>query len=226
MSSEIPVITIDGPAGVGKGTIARALAEMFSFHYLDSGATYRALAYAMMMEGIQTHDIQTIVGTAEELALDFPSDGGFEAHIDGANIDENLRSEECSSLASKIASLPEVRMALLAMQRSFQKNPGLVADGRDMGTVVFPSAQAKIFLEASSEERARRRYKQLIAQGISANFDHLFDSIRARDERDRTRSTAPLVAAEDACVIDSTKMSIEAVVENSAAFVRERLSIV
>ena len=224
--STVPVVTIDGPAGVGKGTLARQLAVMFSFHYLDSGAVYRALSVQALKKGIHEGDVDQLVALANNLGLTFPHSVEFAAHLDGENIDASLRTEECSSFASKIAVISEVRLALLTLQRSFQASPGLVGDGRDLGTVVFPQAQAKIFLDASCEERAQRRYKQLIDQGISANFDHLFDSIRARDERDRTRSTAPLVAAKDAWVIDSTQMSIEAVVENSAAYVKKRLSIV
>ncbi len=228
MSSEglfykAPVVTIDGPAGVGKGTLAKQLARMFEFHYLDSGAVYRALAVGASEEGIAPENIQRLVELAQDLSLEFPPDKDFSAHIHGQDIDDDLRTEACSTYASKIAVIAEVRQALLALQRSFRIAPGLVSDGRDLGTVVFPDAEVKIFLDASCEERAHRRYKQLIEQGISANFDHLFDSIRARDERDRTRSTAPLVAAKDAMVIDSTKMSIETVVSSSAAIVRERL---
>ena len=223
MSNDAPVISIDGPAGVGKGTLARALAQIFQFHFLDSGATYRALALKVINENVDVSDVEKITSMADDLALAFPAEEDFVAHANGINIDESLRSEECSSMASKIASIPEVRAALLVLQRSFQQAPGLVADGRDMGTVVFPHAKAKIFLDASCEERAQRRYKQLIAQGISASFDHLFDSIRARDERDRTRSTAPLAAAEDAWVIDSTEMTIDSVVETAANYVRKRL---
>ena len=221
-----PVVAIDGPAGVGKGTIAKQLAQKFGFYYLDSGAVYRALAVKALKDGVQLENINKLTELATGLSLEFPQQENFAAHIDGINIDASLRSEQCSSFASQIASIAEIRKELLDLQRRFKVEPGLVGDGRDLGTVVFPQAEVKIFLDASCEERAQRRYKQLIEQGISANFDHLFDSIRARDERDRTRSTAPLVAAEDAWVIDSTEMSIQAVVKNSAAFVRERLSIV
>lgn len=221
-----PVITIDGPAGVGKGTLAKHLASMFLFHYLDSGAVYRALAVKALKEGIGHDDVVGLVRLAKSLKLSFPHEHDFAAHIDSENIDASLRTDECSQLASQVAVLSDIRQALLALQRGFQAPPGLIGDGRDLGTVVFPDAEVKIFLDASCEERARRRYKQLIDQGISANFDHLFESIHARDERDRTRSTAPLVAAKDAWVIDSTTMSIEAVVENTAAYVTKRLSIV
>ncbi len=220
---QIPVVTIDGPAGVGKGTLAKKLAQMFEFNYLDSGAVYRALSVKALKEGIQLYDLDQLIELASQLSLEFPQQEGFAAHIDGENIDASLRSEECSSYASQVATISEVRKELLALQRRFQAVPGLIGDGRDLGTVVFPQAKVKIFLDASCEERAQRRYKQLIAQGISASFGHLFDSIRARDERDRARSTAPLVAAKDAMVIDSTKMSIETVVSSSAAYVRERL---
>ncbi len=222
-TAHIPVVTIDGPAGVGKGTLAKKLAQMFEFNYLDSGAVYRALSVKALKEGVQLDDLTKLVELASQLSLAFPQEKNFAAHIDGENIDASLRSEECSSYASQVAVISEVRTELLALQRRFQAAPGLVGDGRDLGTVVFPQAEVKIFLDASCEERAQRRYKQLIEQGISANFDHLFDSIRARDERDRTRSTAPLVAAKDAMVIDSTEMSIETVVSSSAAYVRERL---
>ena len=223
--AQIPVVTIDGPAGVGKGTLAKKLALMFEFNYLDSGAVYRALSVKALKESVQLDNVAGLIQLASQLSLEFPQEKHFAAHIDGENIDASLRSEECSGYASQVASISEVRKELLALQRRFQAVPGLVGDGRDLGTVVFPQAEVKIFLDASCEERAQRRYKQLIDQGISANFDHLFDSIRARDERDRTRSTAPLVAAEDAMVIDSTKMSIETVVSSSAAYVRERLFI-
>jgi cytidylate kinase len=222
---QVPVVTIDGPAGVGKGTLAKELAQMFGFNYLDSGAVYRALSVKALKEQIQLDDLAQLVELARQLSLEFPQDQNFAAHIEGENIDASLRSEECSSYASQVAVLSEVRKELLALQRRFQASPGLVADGRDLGTVVFPQAEVKIFLDASCEERAQRRYKQLIDQGISANFEQLSDGIRERDERDRSRSTAPLVAAKDAMVIDSTKMSIETVVSSSAAYVRKCLFI-
>ena len=178
LNASAPVITIDGPAGVGKGTLAKKLAAIFSFHYLDSGAVYRALGHKALKEGVAANDVVQLVALANNLSLSFPQSENFMAHIDGENIDAGLRTEECSNLASKIAVISEVRQALLALQRGFQMSPGLVGDGRDLGTVVFPSAEVKIFLDASCEERAQRRYKQLIDQGISANFDHLFDSIQ------------------------------------------------
>lgn len=222
----ISVITIDGPAGVGKGTLAKQLARHYKFHYLDSGAVYRALANLVLEQGLDSTDITAIEQAISHLKLTFPSGSNFEAHSAGRNIDAQLRSEECSSMASKIAAYPSVRMELLALQRDFQTSPGLVADGRDLGTVVFPAAEVKIFLDASPKERAERRHKQLIGQGISASFDHLLESICARDERDRTRSTSPLVAASDALVVDSTSLSIEAVVDLTVDYVNKQLNYV
>ncbi len=219
----VPVIAIDGPAGVGKGTLAKQLATRLDFHYLDSGAVYRALASKAIQEQVAIDDTEGLVKLARDLSISFPASDAYLAYSGGVDIDAQLRSESCSGMASRIASQPEVRAELLNVQRSFRQPPGLVGDGRDLGTVVFPDAQAKIFLDASCEERAQRRYKQLIEQGISASFDHLFESIRERDERDRTRSTAPLVAASDARVIDSTEMTIEAVVEQAENYIRECL---
>jgi cytidylate kinase len=219
------VATIDGPAGVGKGTLAKQLASHFKFYYLDSGAVYRAVALRILQENIDPQDMPAIIDVARGLNLEFPSQDNYQAYVNGVNIDAALRSEECSDMASKIASFPGVRTEVLELQRSFRKAPGLVGDGRDLGTVVFPDAQAKIFLDASCEERAQRRYKQLINQGIGASFDHLFDSIRARDERDRTRSTSPLAAAEGAWVIDSTELTIEEVFGIAAEYIQQQLSM-
>ena len=219
------VATIDGPAGVGKGTLAKQLASHFDFYYLDSGAVYRAVALKILQEHIDPGNLPAIIKAAQGVDLEFPAQDDYQAHAQGINIDAALRSEACSEMASRIASFPAVRVEVLELQRSFRRAPGLIGDGRDLGTVVFPDAPAKIFLDASCEERAQRRYKQLINQGIGASFDHLFDSIRARDERDRTRSTSPLVAAEGARVIDSTELTIEKVFSIATDYIQQQLSM-
>lgn len=222
-SESIPVIAVDGPAGVGKGTLTKSLAAHYGFHYLDSGAVYRALAYQVLKRSLTLQDGAEIVRLAAELDLSFPPQHGYQAKMAGQIIEADIRTEACSMMASKIAAESPIRTQLLALQKSFRRSPGLVCDGRDMGTVVFPHAQVKIFLDASCEERAQRRYKQLIDQGISANFAHLFDSIMARDRSDRTRAHSPLVAAEDAWVIDSTELTIEEVIGAATDYINRTL---
>lgn len=214
-------ITIDGPAGVGKGSLSKNLAQHFGLHYLDSGAVYRALAVDAMAKDVSVEDETRLTELAASLDLEFPASEGYETFVGGNNVETLLRTEACSAMASKIASLAPVRAQLLALQRSFQQAPGLVADGRDMGTVVFTEASFKIFLDASCEERAQRRYKQLINQGLSASFDALFASIRERDLRDRTRATAPLREADDAWVIDSSDLSEKEVFQLVVASVQK-----
>ncbi len=213
MSTEIPVITIDGPSGSGKGTISQLVARKLGWHYLDSGALYRALALAAMNRGIALDDSKALRRLAGQLDVVFDISGTQQEVIvlDGREVTQDLRTESCGNAASKVASQGYVRTALLDWQRQKRQQPGLVADGRDMGTVVFPQASLKIYLTASIEERARRRYKQLMEKGISANLEQLSKVIAERDVRDAKRSVAPLKAAHDAHVIDTTTRSIEEV---------------
>lgn len=214
MVDEIPVITIDGPSGSGKGTVAGILAQQLGWHLLDSGAIYRALGLAAQRHSIATDDIPALVELARSLDLEFRVIGdNVSIFLEEQDVSVEIRSETCGNQASKIAVIAQIREALLDRQRRFQRPPGLVADGRDMGTVVFPNARCKIFLTASVEERANRRHKQLKEKGISVNLRLLFDEIAERDERDASRKAAPLKAAEDAVMIDTTDLDINQVVQ-------------
>jgi cytidylate kinase len=205
-----PIITIDGPSGSGKGTVAGLLAERLGWRVLDSGALYRLVGLAVERAGIDFENADKISEIARNLDVRFEAG---KVSMAGEDVSLAIRSERAGNNASKVAALPAVRQALLDWQRAQAGAPGLVADGRDMGTVVFPQAPVKIFLDASAEERAKRRYKQLMEKGLTANLANLTAEIRERDERDRNRAVAPLRPAEDAVVIDSTSLSIEAVLE-------------
>ncbi len=210
----IPVITIDGPGGSGKGTVAMRLAESLGWHFLDSGALYRLVAVAAIDRGISPKEEEALGGVASSLDVNFGISGdGMVILLDGNYITGRLRSEEVSVFSSKIATFSIVRSALVKRQRAFRKAPGLVADGRDMGTVIFPDAVLKIFLTANAEARAKRRYKQLKEKGESVNLSRLFREIKKRDERDSSRAIAPLKPADDAHIIDSTDLSIDEVLQ-------------
>jgi cytidylate kinase len=212
--TKTPIITIDGPSGSGKGTISQRVAEKLNWHFLDSGAVYRMLALAVIQEKVAATDESAIVDLAHSLDARFlvnPVDAASIILLNGIDVSREIRTELCGEMASKIASLASVRQALLARQRAFAKMPGLVADGRDMGTVVFPQAVMKIFLDATPEERANRRYKQLKKRGIDANLAQILTDLKARDERDRNRLVAPLRPAIDAILIDTTCLSIDEV---------------
>jgi cytidylate kinase len=206
----VPIIAIDGPSASGKGTIAEKVAEKLGFHVLDSGALYRLTALFAIRQGVSLADEAAVAALAAELPAEFRQG---QVWLAGENVSQAIRAEEVGEGASKVAALPAVREALLARQRAYVQAPGLVADGRDMGTVVFPQAQTKVFLTASPEARAERRYKQLIEKGNSANLAALVRDMRARDERDTQRAVAPLKPAPDAQVLDSTAMNIDQVVE-------------
>ena len=206
------VITIDGPSGSGKGTLAEALARRLGWHLLDSGALYRIVALAAAQREVGIEDGAGLAEMARELDIEFrPGDGGVAVRLDGRDVSLEIRAESVSANASRVAALGAVRGALLERQRGFRRAPGLVADGRDMGTVVFPDARLKVFLEASPEERAARRLKQLIDKGLGGSLRALLAGIRERDERDRQRVESPLVPAADAVVIDSTALGVDAV---------------
>ena len=217
-----PVIALDGPGGSGKGTVAREVARRLGWNFLDSGALYRILAHTATERGINPDDVKALVDCANRMHLEFHDAGDDAAFIvDGEDVTDRIRTEECGELASRIAPIAEVRRALLERQRMQRQPPGLVADGRDMGTVVFPDAGVKIFLTASAEERAQRRCKQLNTKGVTATLPALLREIRERDERDASRRVAPLKPAPDATILDTTDLTIEEVVERVLALAQE-----
>lgn len=215
----VPVLTIDGPSGSGKGTISRAVAARMGWHYLDSGALYRAIGVAAGWANVDLSDASALVRFAFDTEVGFRSEGGGEPRVlvNGVDATGELRTETAGAAASAIAAIPEVREALKERQRAFRRPPGLVADGRDMGTVIFPDAPYKVFLTASAEERAQRRYKQLSDKGVSVTLAGLLREILARDARDANRAVAPLRPAEGAVHIDTTGIGIETVVERVLA---------
>ena len=215
MMSQFPVLTLDGPAGSGKGTIAERVAKALGWHMLDSGALYRLVAVAAQKNKIAFDDDIKLSALAQRLDAVFSSceGGGVEVRLDGEDVTQVIRTEDCGCMASEVAANKGVRKALLQRQRDYLVPPGLVADGRDMGTVVFPDALVKVFLTATAEERAKRRFNQLNEKGLDVSLSGLIIDIQARDLRDMSRSEAPLVAASDAITIDTSKLSIEEVVE-------------
>ncbi|MGB8633751.1 MAG: (d)CMP kinase [Rhodanobacteraceae bacterium] len=220
--SPAPVLTIDGPSGSGKGTISRLVADMLGWRMLDSGALYRAIGYSASMAGVDLSDGDAVARSARNTRIRFQAaeDGGdTRVFVNGHDATDELRTETCGAAASAVAVFPSVREALLDKQRSFRHKPGLVADGRDMGTVIFPDAGHKVFLTASANERAKRRYKQLKDKGLAVTLASLLREIEARDARDAQRKVAPLRPAEDAVVIDTTGMPIEVVVDKVLALI-------
>jgi len=219
-----PVITLDGPSGAGKGTIAQQVASELGFHILDSGSLYRLTALASQNDGIDLADEAAIAGIAAKLDVVFkPTDNGLQILLRGVDASELIRQEEIGMRASKVAAIPAVRDALLQRQRDFLEPPGLVADGRDMGTTVFPDAPLKVFMTASAEERAERRVKQLKEKGINANIAALVADLKARDEQDANRAVSPLKPAEDAIYLDTTSMSIQQVTQKVLDLAKQRL---
>lgn len=210
----IPVLTIDGPSGSGKGTVCRAIACSLGWHYLDSGAMYRLLGLAAHQQGMALDAEEALAACALGMDIDFQECGGKPlVFLAGEEVSLAIRSEEAAARASQVAALPAVREALLEKQRSFRQAPGLVADGRDMGTVVFPQAPVKVFLTASAEERAKRRYLQLKETDNQVTMAGLLREIRARDERDANRKVAPLKPAADAHVLDSTGVDVQVIIQ-------------
>ncbi|MGB1382613.1 MAG: (d)CMP kinase [Porticoccaceae bacterium] len=211
----VKIITVDGPSGSGKGTVSRILAKQLGYHYLDSGALYRLLALVSVRHGIDIGPNSDVTHLAENMDISFEAlpNGHNRVLLEGEDVTQELRLEETGALASKVAAIPSVRAALLTRQLQFAKAPGLVADGRDMGTKVFPDAQLKIFLTASIEERANRRYKQLLEQGENVSLRALEEQVRLRDEKDMTRKASPLAIADDAVEVDTSDLSIQEAVD-------------
>jgi len=217
----IPVITIDGPSGSGKGTISQQVAEQLDYHLLDSGALYRVLGCVALRRDIDLADHALLANTARELEIRFGDDGPGTVSVDGEDYSSLIRQEKAGEMASRVGAIPAVREALYQRQLAFRQAPGLVADGRDMGTVVFPDAEVKIYLTASVEERARRRYNQLIGKGISAILPDLLRELEERDARDSQRDASPLKPAEDAHTLDTTSLTIDEVVEKVMTLVAQ-----
>ncbi|WP_428243790.1 (d)CMP kinase [Gynuella sp.] len=219
-----PVITVDGPSGVGKGTLAIQLADALGWHFLDSGSLYRLTGLSARNQQIDFANHQQLADVAAHLDVQFlrDSQGGLQILLAAEDVTAEIRTEQVGNLASQVAPVAEVRQALFQRQRDFQLPPGLVADGRDMGTVVFPGAELKLFLTASAEERAKRRYIQLKEKSVDVSIARLAEEVRQRDERDTNRSIAPLCPADDAVMIDSTEMTIEEVFESAMTYVRDR----
>ena len=219
----VPVVTIDGPSGAGKGTVSQAMAKALGWHFLDSGAIYRLCGLACVKQGISFDDAEAVSEIALNLDIDFKvTDKGLETYLNGEEVSKQLRTERGGAAASEVAAIPRVRDALLSRQQAFSQIPGLIADGRDMGTVVFPNAPLKIYLTASAEKRADRRYKQLRGAGESVNLAAILEDIQTRDARDMNRAVAPLQAANDAITIDSSDMSIAVVNQAILQLINDR----
>ncbi|WP_126455430.1 (d)CMP kinase [Sulfuriflexus mobilis] len=223
-TEHVPLLAIDGPSGSGKGTVSQIIARRLGWHYLDSGALYRVLALAAENHTLALDDAESLETLAEHLDVEFAlgKDGQTVILLEGEPVTEQIRSEIVGNAASIVAALPGVRAALLARQRAFREMPGLVADGRDMGSTVFPDAPLKIFLTASAEARAERRYKQLKEKGMSVNLAPLLEDIERRDLRDSQRGASPMIAAEDAILLDTTELDIEAVVAKILELCQQR----
>lgn len=215
MNEQAPVLTIDGPSGAGKGSISKRVSEQLGWHYLDSGSLYRTLGIAALKQQVDIENEAVLAELITLIKLEFKrtAKGGWGVFLDEEEVGDMLQTEEVGRVASQIAALPKVRAGLLDKQRLFNKMPGLVADGRDMGSVVFPAAEHKVYLTASADERGKRRYKQLIEKGINANLRDVIQDIEQRDERDQNRSASPLTIPDDAVYIDSSSYSIDEVVQ-------------
>lgn len=226
MNKSVPVIAVDGPSGVGKGTLCQALANHFKWHLLDSGAIYRVLALSALNQNIALDDEQKLAQLALNLPLTFDTTGiEVKILLNNVDVSKDIRTELTGGAASKVAAINSVRTALLQRQRDFRQAPGLIADGRDMGTIVFKDAPVKIFLDASAESRAERRMKQLQDKQNHVKFAEILQEITARDERDRNRTVAPLKPADDALIIDTTSLSIQDVFNQSIKYINKELAL-